>query len=61
MKKKILRTGHSLAVTIPSKFAKIVGAKPGDEVLVQSKIEEGKLLITFGGVRQLTFVKDKKI
>ena len=53
--KKIIKTGNSLAVTIPSHFAHHVGIKAGDNVEVEVRAEEGKLVYTFSGNRQLTF------
>ncbi len=54
MKQKVIQSGNSLAVTIPSQFVKAVGIKPGDQVEVKPKLEEGKIVYTFSGVRQLT-------
>lgn len=54
MKQKVIQSGNSLAVTIPSQFVKAVGIKPGDQVEVEPKLEEGKITYTFSGVRQLT-------
>jgi len=62
-KQKIIRTGHSLAVTIPSEFVKMVGIKPGDEVLVNVEPDRGKVICSFSGSKQLplsqNFVKRK--
>ncbi len=57
MRQKILRTGHSLAVTVPAEFVKILGLKPGDEVLVKSDIAKGSLHYTFSGTGQLNLLK----
>lgn len=54
MKQKIIKAGNSLAVTIPSKFAKDVGIKSGDIVRVTPKPEKGQLTFSFSGIRQLT-------
>lgn len=54
MKQKVIQTGNSLAVTIPSQFVKAVGIKSGDWVKVEPKLEEGQIIYTFSGVRQLT-------
>lgn len=35
-RKKILRVGDSAAITIPSRFLRAVGWKPGQEVLVDT-------------------------
>jgi len=63
-KQTIIRTGNSLAVTIPSEFVKMVGVKPGDEVLVNIEPETGKVTYSFSGSKQLSlsqnFIKRKK-
>ena len=53
MKQKIIKAGNSLAVTIPSKFARNIGIKSGDDVIVKPILEEGKLIMIFSGIRQL--------
>lgn len=60
MRQKILKTGHSLAVTIPSKFAKSLGVKQGDDVQLKVDLTSGKIQIFFGGVRQLSLVDNNK-
>lgn len=61
---KIIRTGNSLAVTIPSFFAKTVGIKAGQEVMVKVEPENGRVVYTFSGSKQLplsqNFVKKKR-
>jgi antitoxin component of MazEF toxin-antitoxin module len=54
MKQKIIKAGNSLAVTIPSKFAKDVGVKLGDSVGVTTRPDKGQLILNFSGIRQLT-------
>jgi antitoxin component of MazEF toxin-antitoxin module len=44
-KQKIIKTGHSLAVTIPFDFAQLLGIKAGQEVEV--KIEQLSLSGSF--------------
>lgn len=62
-KQKIIKTGHSLAVTIPSEFVKMVGIKHGDEVLVNIEPETGRVICSFSGSKQLplsqNFIKRK--
>jgi len=53
-KQTIIRTGNSLAVTIPSGFVKMVGIKPGDEVLVNIEPETGRVTYSFSGSKQLS-------
>lgn len=52
-KQKIIKTGNSLAVTIPSSFARAVGIKAGQEVLVKTEPETGEVIFTFSGTKQL--------
>jgi phosphate uptake regulator len=57
MKRKINRVGtNTLTVSLPSKWAKTYGVKPGDEVDV---VEEGKILIV--GSEKKRFLGKKKI
>ncbi len=64
-KQKIIKTGNSLAVTIPSRFAHSLGIKPGGEVEVEIKPETGQIVYTFSGAKQLplsqSLVKKKRI
>jgi len=63
-KQKIIKTGNSLAVTIPSWFVKTVGIKAGQNVLVKIEPETGQVIYTFSGTKQLplsqNFVKRNK-
>lgn len=56
-RQKIIKTGNSLAVTIPSQFAKTVGIKAGQEVLVKIEPETGKVIYSFSGTKQLPLPK----
>jgi antitoxin component of MazEF toxin-antitoxin module len=60
MEQKILKTGNSLAVTIPSRFVKILGLKPGQTVQTQSNIAKGTLRYTFTGTGQLPLLSTGK-
>jgi antitoxin component of MazEF toxin-antitoxin module len=60
MRQKILKTGNSLAVTIPSKFVRILGLKPGDEVEAKGDLVKGTLRITFTGTGQMTLLTSNK-
>ena len=53
MKQKVFRTGHSLAVVVPSAFVKDLSIKPGDEVDVTADEPRGKLTYTFPSISQL--------
>lgn len=50
---KVLQTGNSLAVVIPSRFVELVGIKKGDSVRVIKKPELGRLIYIFSGSKQL--------
>lgn len=52
-RQKIIKTGNSLAVTIPSDFVKTVGIKPSQEVKVKVELETGQIIYTFSGTKQL--------
>jgi antitoxin component of MazEF toxin-antitoxin module len=60
MRQKILKTGNSLAVTIPSKFVRILGLKPGDAVEAKGDLVKGTLHITFTGSGQMTLLTSGK-
>lgn len=63
-KQKIIKTGNSLAVTIPSQFVHTVGIKARGEVEVKTKPETGQVIYTFSGSKQLplsqNFIKKRK-
>jgi antitoxin component of MazEF toxin-antitoxin module len=61
MEQKIIKTGNSLAVTIPSKFVRILGLKPGMTVEVKSDFAKGIMHCAFAGTGQLSLLSgDKK-
>ncbi len=64
MSQIVFKTGNSLAVTVPSDFAKSLGIRPGDLVRVNCEDDKGKLTFVFSGAKQLplseTFLKRKK-
>ena len=53
MLQRIVKVGNSLAVTIPTKFAKTLGVKKGDEIKVEKKVDKNQLIIQFNGVTQM--------
>lgn len=62
---KVIKVGHSLAVTIPVDFCKTVGVKSGDEVKIDTAIEKGRICYHFPNSQQLLlltgiFSKSKK-
>lgn len=52
--KKIIKTGNSLAVTIPANFSKLLGLTPGQAVKVEIKPEKGEMSCFFTGNKQLS-------
>ena len=50
---KVFRTGNSIAVVIPAKFAQVVGIHSGDRVKVITKPEVSRITIVFEGSGQL--------
>jgi antitoxin component of MazEF toxin-antitoxin module len=63
-KQKIIKTGHSLAVTIPSHFVQSLGIKAGHDVEVKVEPEGGQIIYTFSGTKQLplsqNFIQKRK-
>lgn len=61
---KVLRTGNSLAVTIPADFVKSVGIRASDVAKVRLDESKGKITYFFSGAKQLplseNFLKLKK-
>lgn len=59
-KQKIIRTGNSLAVTVPSFLVRSVGIKAGQEVVVRIEPDKGRMICHFSGNTQLSLIKNKK-
>ena len=53
---KLIQAGNSLAVTIPAKFVKKIGAKAGDEVSLKLEPREGMVEVKFKNLRQLPLI-----
>ncbi|MCD6226052.1 AbrB/MazE/SpoVT family DNA-binding domain-containing protein [bacterium] len=47
MKRKVIRTGNSLAVTIPASFAERVGIKEGDEAEIETDEARSRIRVQF--------------
>ncbi len=64
MTQKVIKTGNSLAVTVPSGFVSLAGIRPGDEVKLEIKAEKGEITYLFSGMKQLplgeNFLKTKR-
>lgn len=58
MVQKVIKTGHSAAVTIPSDFVRSMGIKIGDSVAIETRPETGKIIYKFKGARQLLLTRD---
>lgn len=59
--RKVIKTGNSLAITIPSKSIKSFNIKEGDPVII--KINHSKASITYifsGHPRQLSLISQSK-
>jgi antitoxin component of MazEF toxin-antitoxin module len=54
MQQKIIKTGNSVALTIPASFAHDLGIHVGDNVKTTLQPENGKIIFTFSGAKQLT-------
>lgn len=52
----VSKTGNSLTVVVPAKFAKKVGVRPGDQVSVEIREQKGQVVYTFLNIRQLPLV-----
>ena len=50
---KVIRTGNSLAVTVPAHFVRSVGIRIGDNVQVRLEPDSGKAVYSFFGAKQL--------
>lgn len=50
---KVIRTGHSLAVVIPQKVARLMGIKAGDKVKLKTLSEKAEIRLLFSGLSQL--------
>lgn len=54
MEQKIIRTGNSAAVTIPSDFFKAMNLRIGDVAKARTDCQKAKITYTFPGARQMT-------
>jgi len=57
-KQKIIRSGNSLVVTVPSLFVQTIGIKAGQNVEVELFPEIGQVVYTFSGTKQLPLSKN---
>lgn len=59
MDQKILKTGNSLAVSIPSDFVKVLGLRAGLTVKVRVDQPSARLIVTFENTGQLPLLLKK--
>jgi antitoxin component of MazEF toxin-antitoxin module len=57
MRQKVLKSGNSLAVSIPARFCRTLGIKPRDAVLVQADYVNGTVQYTFKFSSQPPLIK----
>lgn len=60
MEQKIIRTGNSAAVTIPSDFFKAMNLKIGDVAKARTDCQKAKITYTFPGARQMVLVQQTR-
>ncbi|NIT04553.1 AbrB/MazE/SpoVT family DNA-binding domain-containing protein [Candidatus Saccharibacteria bacterium] len=60
MGQKIIRTGNSVAVTLPAEFVKILNLRAGDPVEVSVDYVKGEVTFKFPVARQLPLDTKKK-
>ena len=53
MAQKVIKTGNSAALTIPSEFVEDLGIRIGDPVKTILEKDKGKIIYIFKGVKQL--------
>lgn len=53
---RVVQTGNSLAVIVPSQFTRKLGIRPGDPVNFSLSPSTGKITYTFLNIRQLPLV-----
>lgn len=53
MAQKVIKTGNSAALTIPSEFVKDLGIRIGDPVKTILEKDKGRIIYHFSGVKQL--------
>lgn len=60
MAEKIIKTGHSAAVTIPVEFMRALSLKIGDKVKALMNFENGTITYSFPENRQLKLKESEK-
>lgn len=53
MVQKVIKSGNSLAVTIPKKFVTAMGIHKGDDVKIEKRLDRGALILHFSGALQM--------
>jgi len=57
MQQKVIKTGNSVALTIPASFAHDLGIHAGDSVKTTLQPENGKIIFTFSGSKQMSLAE----
>lgn len=60
MTQKIIKTGNSAALTIPSELLKSLNLQIGDRAEAKMDFEKGSITYTFSEIRQLRLDEGKK-
>ena len=60
MGQKVIKTGNSAAVTIPSEFMNSLSVKIGDDAVAKMNFEEGSITYVFPQIRQLRFSDSRR-
>ncbi|OGD79089.1 hypothetical protein A2368_00790 [Candidatus Collierbacteria bacterium RIFOXYB1_FULL_49_13] len=60
MRQKVIKVGHSLAVTIPSDFVKAAGITPGQAVEISLLPEQNQLTVIFPQTHQLPLLPSRR-
>lgn len=58
---KIIKTGNSLAITLPSQLVKALGLRASDPVTVTISLDQTKISYTFDSARQLSLASSTRI
>jgi antitoxin component of MazEF toxin-antitoxin module len=53
MGQKVIKTGNSVALTIPAEFVKDLGIRLGDPVKTRLEKDRGRITYIFSGAKQL--------
>lgn len=60
MTQKIIKTGNSVAVTIPAEMSRSLNLRVGDKAEAKMNFSEGSIVYSFPDIRQLRFEEREK-